>query len=118
MNAFEDVEHRVSLGTELSAVEHIEEVHHHVGLEHKCVVLQVEGWHSVSVDERRFDQVVTDSEHRWPSEEKDEHDDSLVECLRSDCSPHEWGEDFVSRFDAFGSELGWVWSLSRKSDSG
>jgi len=39
VNAFEDVELWVSFSSKLSAVEHVEQVHHNEGLEHQRVVL-------------------------------------------------------------------------------
>ena len=112
VNAFEYVEHWVLLRSELSAVEHVEEIHHHEGLEHEGVVLKVVACSSISFVKRVLDQVVADSEHGWSSEEQDKHNDSLVEYLRSDSSPHEWGQDLVVLLNALSSEFGWVWGFS------
>jgi len=113
VNAFKHIEHWVLFRSELSAVKHVEEVHHHEGLEHESVVLKVIGWgHTISFVKRCLDQVVANSKHGWASEEQDKHDDSLVECLRSDCSPHEWGQDLVVLLDALSSEFCWVWGFS------
>jgi hypothetical protein len=116
MDALKYVELWVIFLTKLSAIEHIEEIHHHEGLEEEGVMKHVVGWVLVFVIEWGLDQVVADSEHPWSSKEQDEHHNGLIECLRSHSSPHEWGQNLVILLDALSSKFFWVWGFGRKCD--
>lgn len=121
VNALEAVEFNLVFGVKLSAVEHVEESHHHEGLEHQGVVLHAVGWDSLSVNfvvEGLVQQVVLDSEHGWSSEEHDKHHEGLVEELTCNSSPHERSEDLVTLLDALSSEFFWMWCFGAEGNSG
>ena len=63
MDALKYVELWVIFFSKLSAIEHVEEIHHHEGLEEEGVMKHVVGWVLVFVIEWGLDQVVADSEH-------------------------------------------------------
>jgi len=118
MESFEHVEFSFFLAFQLSAVPHVEQVHHHEGLEEEGVVHESVGGGLVliGVVVWRGDKVVSNSEHGGSSEEEDEHDNSLVEELGRDGSPHVWGEDLIVLLDTLGSQLCFVWCFGAKGN--
>lgn len=55
---------------------------------------------------------VVDVEHAISSVQEDDHDESLVNSLSEDGSPHECSENWIILSNSLLSQVGWVWVLS------
>lgn len=106
-------------GREFPCIEHVEDVHHHEGLEQQGIVLHaVSSFTRLDVSELAMDQVVLDAEDSGAKVQKSKHHDPLVNDLGENCSHHNGRDDVVLLHDSFLAALSWVRSFSSQSDGG
>ena len=93
----EHVQFSVCFRAENAAIEHVEGVHEHKGLEHQREVLHPGSRVSLGVLHRLFrDEVILDFEHGWSCVQQNDEHDKLVNHLRIDLAPH-GREDLASK---------------------
>ena len=115
MDELKHVQFGFLLTANFAAVEHVEDVHQHKGVEQKRHVLQTVGGllDTIGSDVERIlcDQVVLNSEHHRSEVQKGQHRQGLVDDLGEDLAPHDWDDELVAKLDSFLTDFGRVRGL-------
>jgi len=92
-----------------SAVDHIDDVHQHEGVEAQGILSQSIGW-LITLSKLLCDDVETIVPvHGLAGEHKDNHHSNLVSNLRQDVSPHDWLDQFLFSANSLKCVFGFLW---------